>query len=63
MAAGDKAGVHVIDLERGTSFATSPLNIGAIRDFNRVDIPGVPIDQLERDYAGFESAALQYSRQ
>lgn len=54
VASGGK--LSVVDLDRETTFATVPANVAAIRDFNRIDIPGVPIDQLERDYARFEDA-------
>jgi hypothetical protein len=51
-----KPKLFVVDLPRRTSFRTAPSNIGAIRDFNRIDLQGHAIDRLEKDYAKFESA-------
>jgi hypothetical protein len=51
-----------IDLESKTAFGTSPKNVAVRRDFNRVDLDGLPIDVLEQDYAKLEgrvAAALR----
>ncbi len=61
-APGPKEQVHAIDLSRGKTFATGTGNIAAIRDFNRIEIPGVPADQLENDYAKFEDAVAPVLR-
>jgi hypothetical protein len=39
--------LQVFDLKTRSRFAASPDNVAVERDFNRVDIPGRPIDQLE----------------
>lgn len=44
-----------IDFESKTAFSTSPKNVAAQRDFNRVDLDGLPVDALELDYAKLES--------
>lgn len=43
-----------IDLESKTAFGTNPKNIAVQRDFNRVDLDGLPMDALEQDYAKLE---------
>ena len=51
-----------IDLESKTAFGTSPKNVAVQRDFNRVDLDGLPMDALEQDYAKLEgrvAAALR----
>ena len=51
-----------IDLELKTAFGTSPKNVAVQRDFNRVDLDGLPMDALEQDYAkleGLVAAALR----
>jgi hypothetical protein len=50
-----KPRLFVIDISARKTFRTGPENIGAIRDFNRVDLPGIAPDQLEKEYAKFES--------
>ena len=44
----------VIDKIKRQHFATSPRNVGSQRDFNRVDIPGQPIDAVEKLFADIE---------
>ena len=39
--------LQVFDLKTRSRFAASPDNVAVERDFNRVDIPGRPIDELE----------------
>lgn len=46
--------LRVIDTQRRKSFQTAPANVAAIRDFNRVEVPGMDPDQVERDYSKFE---------
>ena len=46
-----KEQLHVIDKIERRHFVTSPRNVGSQRDFNRVDIPGRPIDALEKLFA------------
>lgn len=43
-----KEQLHVIDKTKGQHFLTNPRNVGSLRDFNRVEIPGAPIDEAER---------------
>ncbi|MFC5550297.1 DUF4238 domain-containing protein [Massilia aerilata] len=49
------AKLYVTDKTRYTTFPTSPRNIAAARDFNRVEGAGVPPDHVESGYAKFES--------
>ena len=49
-----KEQLHVIDKIERRHFVTSPRNVGSQRDFNRVDIPGRPIDALEKLFAGID---------
>jgi hypothetical protein len=39
--------LQVFDLKTRSRFAASPDNVAVERDFNRVEIPGRPIDELE----------------
>ena len=48
----------VLDVQAGNSFRTSPLNVGAERDFNRVDVEGHPLDAIENALARFEGEAI-----
>lgn len=43
-----------MDVESRAFFRTSPVNVGAERDFNRVDIEGHPVDAVEHALASFE---------
>ncbi len=49
---------YVLDVETGRAFRTSPLNVGAQRDFNRVDVEGHPPDAIESALAPFEGEAV-----
>ena len=49
-----KEQLRVIDKIKKESFVTNPRNVGAKRDFNRVDIPGKPIDEVEKLLAEIE---------
>jgi hypothetical protein len=48
---------HVLDVETGHAFKTAPLNVGARRDFNRVDVDGHPPDAIEKVLAPIEGNA------
>ena len=52
----------VLDLEDGRAFSTSPINLAAERDFNRVDIEGHSIDAIENALASFEGNAVNSIR-
>jgi hypothetical protein len=55
----------VVDASTRNSFTTSPGNIAAERDFNRIDLEGVPPDALEKELGKFEGViapALQRVR-
>jgi hypothetical protein len=51
---GKKSMLTVLDLEKKNFFETSTRNIGAVRDFNRVEIKGKNPDFLENSLSGFE---------
>ena len=56
---GEKDGqFYVLDVETGRAFRTSPLNVGAQRDFNRVEVDGHPPDAIESALAPFEGSAV-----
>lgn len=56
---GEKDGqFYVLDVETGRAFRTSPLNVGAQRDFNRVEVDGHPPDAIESALAPFEGNAM-----
>ena len=50
--------VQVFDLVARKAFLTSAENIAVERDFNRVDLPGVPIDDLEQRFARIEGDVI-----
>lgn len=43
-----KKQLHVIDKIKKQHFVTTPRNVGSQRDFNRMEIPGKPIDEAEK---------------
>ncbi len=51
--------LNVVDVESGNYFTSSPDNVCAERDFNRVNLEGSPIDVLEKSLAQFEGEASQ----
>lgn len=53
--ANQKGQLFVVDANERKKFITSPQNIAAKRDFNRVDAPGIEPDAVERALANFES--------
>lgn len=60
---GSKDGqFYVIDRKRNHTFRTSPINVAAQRDFNRVDIEGHPPDAIENALAPFEKDAADAIR-
>lgn len=48
----------VLDVQTGRAFRTSPLNVAAQRDFNRVDVDGHSPDAIESALAPFEGEAV-----
>lgn len=62
-ATGTKDGqFFVLDVECGRAFRTSPANVAAERDFNRVDIEGRSPDAVETALAPFEGQAVEAIR-
>lgn len=56
---GQKDGqFNVLDVQSGRSFRTSPINVAAERDFNRLDIEGYSPDVIEQALAPFEGQAV-----
>jgi hypothetical protein len=53
---------YVIDIQSRTCFRTSPNNVAAERDFNRVDVEGEPPDVIEQVLSPFEDRAVQAIR-
>jgi len=53
---------YVLDKNSGYYFRTSPKNVAAERDFNRVDVEGKPPDVLEQALSPFEDRAVQACR-
>ncbi|MGB6144181.1 MAG: DUF4238 domain-containing protein [Rhodanobacter sp.] len=51
-----------VDRETGKSFATTPRNVGSLRDFNRIDAEGIDPDALENSLSEFEAGAAQALR-
>lgn len=54
--------VYVFNVVNGRRFSTKPANVGAIRDFNRVNIEGEKPDSLEHALSEFEEKASQACR-
>lgn len=50
-----KSKLSVIDLKTNKHFETTTRNVGAIRDFNRIEIPNIDPNQLETNLSKFES--------
>jgi len=51
---GKKSKLSVIDIRNKKHFETSTRNVGGIRDFNRIEIEGLPPDAIETDLSHFE---------
>lgn len=50
-----KEQLHVIDMIKRRHFVTTPRNVGSQRDFNRVNVPGKPIDEAEKIFAEMDT--------
>lgn len=50
-----KSTLNVYDVITGDRFETIPRNVCAIRDFNRISVPGFPSDYIESEMGKFES--------
>lgn len=48
---------YVVDVGSGHRFRTSPINVAVSKDFNRVDIEGLPSDTLENAFSPMEGMA------
>jgi len=60
---GTKGGQFwVMEVKSGNCFLTSPKNVGVVRDFNRINTDGQPIDALESALASFEGEAIEVIR-
>ena len=53
---------YVIDVDNGNGFRTSPKNVAAQRDFNRVDVEGKPPDVLEQALSPVEERMVEACR-
>ena len=53
----------VFDLKLQKSFRTTPSNVAAKRDFNRIDVDGLSPDLVERELGEFEGKAISSIRQ
>lgn len=54
--------LYVLDVDSGKCFCTSPKNVAARRDFNRIDVEGKPADVLEQALSPFEERMAQACR-
>jgi len=52
-----------MDLQQRKHFETIPRNVGGLRDFNRIETPGVDPNALEHNLAEFEGSAAKALRQ
>lgn len=60
---GKKDGLlYVLELDKGTWFRTSPKNVAAKRDFNRVDIEGHSPDVIEQALSPVEALMIEACR-
>jgi hypothetical protein len=53
--ANEKGQCFVVDASTRKSFTASTANIAAERDYNKIDVEGVPADALEKELGKFES--------
>jgi len=53
---------YVLELDNGNCFRTSPKNVAAKRDFNRVDIEGHPPDAIEQALSPVEAHMINACR-
>ena len=58
----DDGKLTVFDLESQKTFRTTPKNVAAKRDFNRIDVHGLPPDAVERALGDFEGKAISTIR-
>lgn len=60
---GKKDGLfYVLELDKGARFRTSPKNVAAQRDFNRVDIEGLSPDIVEQALSPVEALMIEACR-
>ncbi|MDB0544139.1 DUF4238 domain-containing protein [Ralstonia solanacearum] len=52
---GKNAQLHVVDAVRRRAFTTTPRNVAAQRDFNRIEVPGFDPNVVEGAYATLEA--------
>lgn len=52
---GEKDGLFVVDRPSRKTFRTTPKNVAAMRDFNRVDVAGMDQNVVEKALAEFEA--------
>lgn len=55
--------LSVLDVISRSIFQTNPGNVGAERDFNRIDVTGKDPDDLERALGEFEGRAISVMRE
>lgn len=53
---------YVLEMDNGNGFRTSPKNVAAKRDFNRVDIEGHPPDAIEQALSPVEALMIEACR-
>ena len=54
---GKKSKLFAVDVVERRSYWTTPANVCAVRDFSRVEAPGLPPDALETSLSAFEARA------
>lgn len=54
MGSGKRRKINVANLTTAQFFETNPRNVGGVRDFNRIELPGFKPDALEGMLANFE---------
>ncbi len=52
---GKNSKLFAVDVVERKSFWTTPANVCAVRDFNRVEAPGLAADELEKSLSQFET--------
>jgi len=52
--ANDKDQCFVVDAATRKAFTASTANIAAERDYNKIEVKGVPADALEKELGAFE---------
>jgi hypothetical protein len=56
---GKNSKLFVVDVVDRKSFWTTPANVCAVRDFNRIEAPGLPADALETSLGQFETVVAR----